>query len=119
MLGAWLPCCGRPGSFGRGGTDQFRTAIFLTLVFSSKITRYVVRTALAAWKDRPSSLLVAGSAPDVPAASALALCGVMMASISGALLLLIAALTLAGGFIADRLKVPAFRKLRLHTGRAG
>ena len=42
--------------------------------------------------------------------------GVLMAPVPGALLLLILAATVTGGFTADRLKVPAFRKLRLHTG---
>ncbi|MGG5173284.1 hypothetical protein ACQR35_14105 [Pseudarthrobacter sp. J1738] len=78
-----------------------------------------MRTALPAWKDRPSTLLLTASALDAAGASALALCGVLMAPVPGALLLLIAAATLTGGFVADRLKVPAFRKLRLHTGGAG
>jgi len=99
-----------------GGLDQLRTVIFLTLVFSSQITTYVVRTALPAWKGRPSRLLVAASVLGAAAASALALWGLLMAPVPAALLLLILAATAAGGFIADLMKVPAFRKLKLHTG---
>ncbi|QCB97475.1 hypothetical protein E5206_11575 [Arthrobacter sp. PAMC25564] len=74
-----------------GGLDQLRTVIFLTLVFSSQITSYVVRTARPAWTDRPSRLLVAAWVIDIA--------------------------TAAGGFIVDLLKVPAFRKLKLHVHR--
>lgn len=119
MLGASLALLWASGQlWPGGGIDQVRTVIFLTLVFSSQVTSYVVRTALPAWKDRPSSPLLAASVLDTAGASALALWGVLMAPVPGALLLLIAAATLTGGFIADRLKVPAFRRLRLHAGGA-
>jgi len=117
MLGSSLALLWASGQiWPGGGLDQLRTVIFLTLVFSSQITTYVVRTALPAWKDRPSKLLVAASVLDAAAASALALWGLLMAPAPAALLLLILAATAAGGFIADLLKVPAFRKLKLHTG---
>lgn len=117
MLGSSLALLWASGQLWPGrGLDQLRTVIFLTLVFSSQITTYVVRTALPAWKDKPSSLLVAASVLDAAAASALALWGLLMAPVPAALLLLILAATAAGGFIADLLKVPAFRKLKLHTG---
>ena len=117
MLGASVALLWASGRFWPGGgIDQLRTVIFLTLVFSSQITTYVVRTARPAWKDRPSRLLVTASILDATAASALALWGVLMAPVPATLLLLILAATVAGGFIADLLKVPAFRNLKLHTG---
>lgn len=117
MLGASVALLWASGQlWPGGGIDQLRTVIFLTLVFSSQITTYVVRTARPAWKDRPSGSLAAASVLDVAAASALALGGLLMAPVPAALLLLILAATAAGGFIADLLKVPAFRKLKLHAG---
>ena len=40
---------------------------------------------------------------------------VLMASVPAALFLLVITATLAGGFLTDLLKVPAFGKLKLHT----
>lgn len=117
MLGSSLALLWTSGQlWPGGGLDQLRTVIFLTLVFSSQITTYVVRTARPAWTDRPSRLLVAASVLDAAAASALALWGVLMAPVPAVLLLLILAATIAGGLVADLLKVPAFRKSKLHTG---
>ena len=120
MLGSSLALLWGSGQlWPGGGIDQLRTVIFLTLVFSSQVTSYVVRTSLPAWKDRPSRPLLAASVLATTGASALALWGVLMAPVPGPLLLLIAAATLAGGFVADRLKVPSFRRLGLHTAGTG
>lgn len=116
MLGASLAVLWASGRLWPGGIDQVRTVIFLTLVFSSQVTSYVVRTGRAAWQDRPSRMLVAASAVDVAGASVLALGGILMAPVPVPLLLLVAAATIAGGLVADRLKLSAFRKLGLHAG---
>ncbi|MDJ0459673.1 HAD-IC family P-type ATPase [Arthrobacter sp. NQ7] len=66
------------GPWLHAGTDELRTVVFLTLVFSSQVTIYIVRTGARAWTDPPSKWLLAATAHAVLAAAGLALTGTLM-----------------------------------------
>lgn len=78
---------------------RLQTLGFLTLVLTGQATVYIVRTDGWLWSTRPSAWLLAGSALDLAAVTAMAVRGVLMAPVAarvvGALLVLVAAATLA------------------------
>lgn len=62
-------------------TGELQTLAFVTLVFGSQATVYVVRERGRMWRSRPGILLVLSSAIDVAIATSLALSGALMAAL--------------------------------------
>ena len=102
------------GPWLHAGINELRTVVFLTLVFSSQMTIYVVRTGGPAWRDRPSKWLLGATALSVLAAAALALTGTLMPAVPPAVLGGVAGFVLAGAIVADAIKQPVFRRLGIH-----
>jgi len=93
---------------------HLQTLTFLTLVFSSQATIYVVREPGRLWSSRPSLALLAVSAGDIGIVILLASAGWFMAPLP----LLIPLVLLAGVAIyalaMDSLKMELFQRLHLH-----
>jgi hypothetical protein len=103
------------GPWLHAGIEELRTVVFLTLVFSSQLTIYIVRTGAPAWRDPPSKWLLAATALGVLAAATLALTGTLMPPVPPNVLAGVAGIVLAGALIADVIKVPVFRRLGIHS----
>ncbi|HEY1154873.1 MAG TPA: hypothetical protein VGE95_01050, partial [Arthrobacter sp.] len=103
------------GPWLHAGIEELRTVVFLTLVFSSQLTIYIVRTGAPAWRDPPSKWLLAATALGVLAAATLALTGTLMPPVPPSVLAGVAVIVLAGALIADVIKVPVFRRLGIHS----
>ncbi|GII78013.1 hypothetical protein Sru01_29950 [Sphaerisporangium rufum] len=86
--------------------DHLRTLIFVTLVASSQLSIYLVRTRNHAWMSAPGRWLLT--------ASALALTGTLMAPLLPIALVAALAAVLAGALAADLIKVQVFKALGLH-----
>ncbi|NKQ54334.1 HAD-IC family P-type ATPase [Amycolatopsis sp. K13G38] len=93
---------------------QLRTLAYLTLLTSSQITIYLVRTRRHAWTSRPSTPLWLATAANLTVALVLALTGTLMAPLPPGIALLVLAILLAGASVADLVKIPAFQALALH-----
>ncbi len=94
--------------------DPLRTLIFLTLVYSSQATIYLVRVRGRIWSARPGRWLLTASVIDLAAFSALALIGGPLAPLSAAAVAALA-LTILGAAVAlDSLKVRLFGSLGIH-----
>lgn len=94
--------------------DRLRTLSYLTLLASSQATIYLVRTRDHAWTSRPSTPLMAATAANLAVALTLALTGVLMAPLPATVAVLVFGVLLAGGLIADVIKIPVFKALALH-----
>ena len=103
------------GPWLHAGADELRTVVFLTLVFSSQLTIYIVRTGAPAWREPPSTWLLAATSLGVLAAATLALTGTLMPAVPPSVLAGVAVIVLAGALIADAIKVPVFRRLGIHS----
>jgi len=102
------------GKFCLGlGIETLRTLAFLVIVFGNQATTYMNRTRQHLWSVRPSLLLALSSVADLSIASTLANRGIAMAPLP----LFVIGGTLAGAvvfaFIADVIKIPVFRRLRI------
>ncbi|HVW10985.1 MAG TPA: plasma-membrane proton-efflux P-type ATPase [Bryobacteraceae bacterium] len=89
--------------------DRIPTLVFLTLVFGGQGTVYLVRERGSFWSSRPSRWMAISSCADIAIVSALAVFGILMSPVSGAVvleLLFSVALYLAA---VDFLKVRIFR----------
>jgi H+-transporting ATPase len=102
------------GPWLHAGTGELRTIVFITLVFSSQMTIYVVRTGAPAWRDPPSKWLLGATALGVLASAALALTGTLMPALPPTVLAGVAVLVLAGAIVADFIKQPVFRRMGIH-----
>ena len=95
------------------GIEALRTLSFLALVFGNQATTYANRTRGHLWSIRPSALLMVSSVADLLIASTLALGGIAMTALPWP----VAGTVLAGaavfGLLADLVKVPVFRRLRI------
>ncbi|MDE1960286.1 MAG: HAD-IC family P-type ATPase [Xanthomonadaceae bacterium] len=93
--------------------DAVPTLAFLLVVFGNQATCYINRDRRHWWSSRPSIWLIASSAADVAIASTLAIAGLGMTAVPGA----IVAVSLGGAFVfllvLDLLKAPLFARLQL------
>ncbi|SBS79398.1 Plasma-membrane proton-efflux P-type ATPase [uncultured Mycobacterium sp.] len=94
--------------------DRLRTLSYLTLLASSQVTIYLVRTRDHAWTSRPSTPLIAATAANLAIALTLALTGTFMAPLPGTVALLVLGALLVSALIADLIKIPVFKALALH-----
>lgn len=105
------------GPWLHAGTDELRTVVFLTLVFSSQMTIYIVRTGARAWTTPPSKWLLAATALAVLAGAGLARTGTLMHPVPPTVLAGVAAAILGAALFADAIKVRVFRRLGIHSYR--
>ncbi|MHB8142909.1 MAG: plasma-membrane proton-efflux P-type ATPase [Thermoleophilia bacterium] len=93
--------------------EQVQTLVFVLLVFTGQGTIYLIRERRNFWRSRPSRWLVLSSALDIAVVSFLSIEGILMTSISAALvasLLLVVAIYL---FLVDFIKLRVFRLFAL------
>ncbi len=88
---------------------QLQTLVFLMLVFTGQGNVYLVRERNRIWHSRPSRWLMLSSAADVVVVSLMATSGILMASISWALVGSLFAIVLVFLLGIDALKVQVFR----------
>jgi H+-transporting ATPase len=97
------------------GTGQLRTLMFVTLVFSSQATIYLVRERGRLWASRPGRLVVAATLLDITLVGVLAVQGWLMTPISPADIALVAVLTTSYALGIDVFKTRWFARLGLHA----
>jgi H+-transporting ATPase len=95
------------------GPDEIRTLAFVTLVFVSQVTVYLVRERRHMWRSRPSRWLVLSSLADIGIASTLATAGLLMAPLQPLLILCVLLAAIAFGVLVDLLKPSLFNALRI------
>jgi H+-transporting ATPase len=95
------------------GPDGIRTLAFVTLVFVSQVTVYLVRERRHMWRSRPSRWLVLSSLADIGIASTLATAGLLMAPLQPLLILCVLLAAIAFGVLVDLLKPSLFNALRI------
>jgi H+-transporting ATPase len=105
------------GPWLHSGIAELRTTVFLTLVFSSQVTIYIVRTGGHAWQDPPSKALLAATSLSVLAAAAFALTGTLMTPVPASVLAGVATAILGAALVADAIKARVFRRLGIHSYR--
>ncbi|MHA7650815.1 plasma-membrane proton-efflux P-type ATPase [Mycobacterium sp. ML4] len=93
---------------------QLRSLIFFTLIASNQATIYLVRTREHAWTSRPSNWLLAATAANVVVALALVLTGTLMSPLPAVVAAIMIATLSAAALVADYVKIPTFKALRLH-----
>jgi H+-transporting ATPase len=95
------------------GIAELRTLAFITLVFASQATVYVVRERRHMWHSRPGGWLVPSSLLDLGIAGTLAVTGTLMAPLG----VLTVASVLAGAslfaVVLDAVKHVAFKVLKI------
>jgi H+-transporting ATPase len=93
--------------------EGIQTLAFLAVVFGNQATTYANRTRQRLWSIRPSFFLVLSSAADLSIASILASLGIAMTPLP----LRLVGATFAGAvlyaLVADLVKVPIFRRLKI------
>lgn len=90
---------------------QLQTLVFVMLVATGQGNIYLVRERGPFWRSRPSRWLVASSAADLLAVTALADFGILMTPISLTLILSLLAVVTVYLLVLDQLKVQMFRHL--------
>lgn len=93
------------------GTAELRTLAFVTLVFGSQVTVYLVRERRHMWRSRPSVWLALSSLADVGIASTLAVTGVLMAPLAPLIVACVLLGAIAFGVVVDIVKPAIFRAL--------
>lgn len=93
--------------------DSLQTLALLTLVFSSQAVFYVVRERRHLWSSRPSLWMLCSSIVDLTFIVALAVNGILMTSISGAIVFCVAIAAAGLALILDGVKVLLYRRLSI------
>ena len=93
---------------------SLQTFAFMTLLFQSQATVYLVRVAGRLWSAAPGRWLLAATLLDLVAFSALALAGALLAHIAPAPLAALLGTAVLGMLIVDAIKAPLFARLGIH-----
>jgi RND family efflux transporter MFP subunit len=93
--------------------EELRTLAFVTIVFTSQATVYVVRERGRMWHSRPGGWLVLSSFLDLGIAIPLAITGVLMRPLSAWVVANVFAAAIAFSFALDAVKFVAFKRLKL------
>jgi H+-transporting ATPase len=102
------------GKFEMGlGIEELRTLAFIALVFGSQATIYAIRQRRHLWGSRPSLWLAVSSATDILIASVLSIKGIAMVPLPAWIVAGTLAAAAAFAVVADLVKLPAFRLLRV------
>ena len=102
--------CPEPGLHG----TRLQTFAFLTLLFQSQATVYLVRVAGRLWSAAPGRWLVAASALDLVAFSVLALGGALLSQTAPGPLGALLGVVVIGMLLVDLFKAPLFARLGIH-----
>jgi len=106
--------CLAVGKFVLGlDTETLRTLTVITLVFSGQALFYVSRERRHLWSSAPGRWLVISSVTDLIIISALAISGVLMASIPIAIIAGVFLAAIAFAFVLDAAKAVLFRHLAI------
>jgi H+-transporting ATPase len=90
-------------------SDQIPTLVFLTMVFGGQGTVYLVRERGHFWCSRPSAWMLCSSCADIAIVSVLAMMGVLMSPVRGAIVLGLLISVLLYLAAVDFFKVRIFR----------
>jgi len=102
------------GKFRMGlSIDTLRTLAFLLIVFGNQATMYANRSRQRLWSTRPSLWLVLSSVADLLIASTMANRGIAMATLPSLVIAETLAAAVVFAFLADILKIPVFRQLKI------
>ena len=93
--------------------EELRTLAFVTIVFTSQATVYVVRERGPMWRSRPGGWLALSSFLDLGIAVFLAITGVLMRPLPAWVVANVFAAAIAFSFALDAVKVVAFKRLKL------
>jgi H+-transporting ATPase len=93
------------------GMEMLQTVAFVAIVFGNQATTYTNRERQRMGSCRPSRWLVGSSVIDVSIASTLAIFGIAMAPVPGAVVGGIFLAAAAFAFVLDFAKVPVFKRL--------
>ncbi len=91
--------------------DALRTLAFIAIVFGNQATTYNNRERRRLWSSRPSWWLIASSVADIAIASVLAIAGIAMAPLPGALVAATLVTAAAFAVLIDQVKLPMLRRL--------
>jgi len=94
-------------------TGALQTLAFVTMVFSSQATIYVVRERQHFWRSRPSPWVAIASLFDILIASTLAVGGFAMTPLPAAVVAGILAAAAVFTLVLDAVKVPLLRRFRI------
>ena len=92
---------------------ELRTLAFITLVFASQATIYVVRDRKRMWHSRPGGWLLLSSLLDLGIAASLAITGTLMAPLSALTVAAVLAGSIAFSLVLDAVKHVAFTRLKI------
>ena len=97
---------------------QLQTLVFITLVFSGQGTIYLVRERSHFWRSAPSSWMLLSSIGDIVVVTALAVGGILMASLSPAMVGLVLGSCIVYLCVLDFVKVAVLRSFAPTAGGA-
>jgi len=92
---------------------ELRTLAFITLVFASQATVYVVRERGHIWHSRPGGLLLLSSILDLLLAGILAITGTLMAPLAPWMIAQVLVATVFFAFVLDVAKLASFKALKI------
>ena len=95
------------------GIAELRTLAFITLVFASQATVYVIRERRYLWNSRPGRWLVLSSVVDFTIAGVLAISGTLMARLAPLTIAAVLVSTVFFAFALDAVKRLTFKVLKL------
>ena len=102
------------GKYALGfNATELRTLAFVTLVFASQATIYVVRDRRRMWTSRPGGWLLLSSLLDVGIATSLAISGTLMAPLPASTVGAVFAGTIAFSLALDAVKHVTFKRLNI------
>ncbi len=102
------------GRYGLGlSVAALQTLTLVTLVFSGQAIFYVVRERRRIWSSRPSTIMVLASIADVLIIPTLAVSGVLMAPLPGAVIVGVFLAAIAPALTLDFVKAAIFKRLRM------
>jgi H+-transporting ATPase len=94
------------------GLPATQTLVFVMLVATGQATVYLVRERRHLWQSRPGTWMLAATALDLAAVTALAATGTLMAPVSLAGIAILLAAVAAATLLMDAVKAPLLRRLR-------
>lgn len=93
--------------------DQMQTLIFLTLILAGQANTYAMREHGHLWRSRPAGIMLLASFADVAIVTGLAVMGLLMAPLPGAIATGLFATTAAFALALDTIKVSILRRVRI------
>jgi H+-transporting ATPase len=93
--------------------NGLRTLAFITIVFGNQATTYTNRARQHLWRPPPSRWVVLSSVADIAITSTLAIAGIAMTRLPAAVVGATLAAAIVFAVVADFVKIPVFRRLRI------